>query len=114
MPSGVTPSILVRIKRVERFLVTARWIRIVMLLGLSALLILMALRSIAGAQPSPVETEHRFTQVETRVEAMGQDIRDIKKTVDDVGRTTWMQLLALAGLIGERGISVMRKKSGGE
>lgn len=110
MPSSAIPSVLAKIKRVERFFATARWIRIALLLGLSVLLILMALRSIAGAQPSPVEVEHRFTQVETRVEAMGQDIRDIKKTVEDMGRTTWMQLLALAGLIGERGISVMRKK----
>ncbi len=87
----------------------AMWVRIVLLITIS-LLLFGAVAYKVFAQETTWQTEHRMTAVETRVDSMAQDIRDTRKAVDDLGRTTWMQLLALSGLIGERGLQVLKNK----
>lgn len=56
----------------------------------------------------PIQNEHRFTTLETKVEVIAQDLKEMRQY-------NWAVILGLAGLLGEAGIRIVKKppKEGG-
>lgn len=52
---------------------------------------------------SPVAIEHRFTTLEEKVDQILGEISDMKIT-------KWIEMVLMSGLIGERGIQLLRRK----
>ena len=82
-----------------------------MLLAISILLLCVALAMILKGQTVnerrttalTVENEHRFTALETRLDSIQADIKDVKQY-------NWVIYSALAGLAGEAGLRILKKK----
>lgn len=72
-------------------------VRATVLLTMSSLLFWCTALSGQSGPPSPIENERRLTRLETKVEQMAADIKELKDT-------DWIKLAALALLTGEAGV----------
>ena len=95
-----------------------RLTRGIILLGISLTLLYFAMLTVfaQSREYHSLENEHRFTTVEVQIVNMQSDINALRAEIHDLvekqerGRPVgFVEMLALAGLIGERSYQVLRK-----
>lgn len=93
-----------------RPLTPLRFIRVILFFLIAGTIVFVLLDSLLRAQlPAQIldaiSVEHRFTALETKVDA-------IALSVQDLGRYNWLALLGTAGLCGEAGVRIIKKPKG--
>lgn len=79
-------------------------------IGLSVMCLICLVISLTGqgilekdVEAESIAAEHRLTALETKMDLQAAEIHDVRQT-------QWLILLALAGLTGETGIRVLKKR----
>jgi hypothetical protein len=89
-----------------------RGARAAVLIAISIFLLMIAIAELMKAQTREnqrtdslvIENEHRFTTLETRLDSIQGDIKDLKQY-------NWVVYSALAGLAGESALRILKKKN---